>query len=536
MLTGTRTIGLHETLLTPPALPPPPTRHALLAFVLALAVILQIGTAGWSDIHNGPEGYYAGNAREQLARGLTNPNEPPLLNWLLLGAFKTFGVTAMAARFPIALASIAAVGFTFLIGERLGGFWRGFVAALLHLCSLGTVVWGRFVTPDPLFAALVGAAIYCGVCGYQGQQKRRLWFAGVAICTGLVCLTRGFAGLLYLAAIFLSLSLIFREARLRFRGLLKFPNVLLFLAVVLPWPAWLYATRNSPWQWLLRDSSSGEGVPLARFALQHLVWWFPTLLLVVPGLLFARRKIFRPHEFELADALPLCWIGIGFVPLLFSPARQDHQSVAMWSALALLAAVAWDRMPSRLRIAGLGLTSGFALGVVICAATGALPNLLPGEAWSALKWLVVAIGLVLLVVTAASVYFVLREREILAIVILCLGMVPIGLSLAEGMVRFDEQFSLADAATFLRARLGDNGEVLYEGKPMSGSSLRFYLDRPFASVDEGTALEKLSAPRPVYLIVDKDRAAYWQQRLTERFHIYHQETTCGSHVIVSNQP
>src|SRR3954453_9677226 len=285
MASGARTIGLQETLLTPPAFPPPPTRHALLAFVLALAVILQIGTAGWGDIPNGPEGYYAGSAREQLVRGLTNRDEPPLLNWLLLGAFKTFGVTAVAARLPIALASIAAVGFTFLIGERLGGFWRGFVAALLHLCSLGTVVWGRLVTPDPLFAAIVGAALYCGVSGYQRQQKRPIWFAGVALCTGLACLTRGLPALLYLAAIFTSVSLMFREARLRFRGLLRFTNVLLFFAIVLPWAAWLYATGNNAAQWLL-PHSPGEGVPLARFGVQHLVWWFPTLLHTLPGLLF----------------------------------------------------------------------------------------------------------------------------------------------------------------------------------------------------------------------------------------------------------
>ena len=43
----------------------------------------------------------------------------------------------------------------------------------------------------------------------------------------------------------------------------------------------------------------------------------------------------------------------------------------------------------------------------------------------ALKWLVIAMGLVLLVVTATSVYFVLRGREILAISILCLLMIAL---------------------------------------------------------------------------------------------------------------
>ena len=59
MPAGTRTYGLHETLIEPKVLPPPPTRHALLAFLVALAAILHIGTVGWSDIQNGLEGYYA---------------------------------------------------------------------------------------------------------------------------------------------------------------------------------------------------------------------------------------------------------------------------------------------------------------------------------------------------------------------------------------------------------------------------------------------------------------------------------------------
>src|SRR2546430_16279648 len=60
----------------------------------------------------------------------------------------------------------------------------------------------------------------------------------------------------------------------------------------------------------------------------------------------------RPHEINFADALPLWWMAVIFVPLLFLGQRQDYYSMSMWSALALWAAVAWDRMPQKLRAAG----------------------------------------------------------------------------------------------------------------------------------------------------------------------------------------
>ena len=66
MVAGARTFSLEETFLSPQILNPPPTRHALLAFLLALAAVLHIGTAGWGDLYDGAEGRFAGGAREMV--------------------------------------------------------------------------------------------------------------------------------------------------------------------------------------------------------------------------------------------------------------------------------------------------------------------------------------------------------------------------------------------------------------------------------------------------------------------------------------
>src|SRR2546423_7631460 len=73
MVAGARTFSLEETFLSPQILNPPPTRHALLAFLLTLAAVLHIGTAGWGELSDGAEGQLAGGAREMVTSG----------NWLV---------------------------------------------------------------------------------------------------------------------------------------------------------------------------------------------------------------------------------------------------------------------------------------------------------------------------------------------------------------------------------------------------------------------------------------------------------------------
>ena len=96
----------------------------------------------------------------------------------------------------------------------------------------------------------------------------------------------------------------------------------------------------------------------------------------------------------------------------------------------------------------------------------------------------------------------------------------------------------SQAIVDLAPRLEDAGEIFYEGSAFESSSLRFYLEKNISFVTnaetELSALEKMSADHPVFLIIHKERVPYWQDRLTERFHIFHQETTCGPHVVVAN--
>jgi 4-amino-4-deoxy-L-arabinose transferase-like glycosyltransferase len=487
----------------------------------------------------------------------------------------------------VALASVVLVALIFLMGEKLADYWRGFLAGLIYLSFCGNFLLARIVMPEPLFSALIAGAIYCGLCGYEHRRHRSVWFAGFWICSAFACLTKGFLGIIYPAAIFLLLSIFYREARVRFRALLRWEYLLVFCLIVAPWHSWAQYhfpgyfgyLVSSEWIGHLRGLNDAthdfKGVPIYQFLGMHLAWWFPWSIALLPGLIFAWRRVIRPREIEFSDALPLCWMGAIFVPLLFLGQRQDYYSMSMWSALALWSALVWDRMPGRLRAAGaiavgsIGMISAaVALFLTNAAQTlngnwgamderwtawEALHNM-PASTWLSLRPMLLITGVSLVSLSMVALYFISKQREKLAAIALSVAMIPTGFSMMEGVARIAPYFSLADLGRFLNASLDEKGQVLFEGSLNEGSSLIFYLNRKFSLVNQnpqkeaplGTpsidiflgqdaVLKKWSQTGAVYLIVEQERTGHWKRVLTDRFHVFHQVTTSGTHVVLSNQ-
>ncbi|MDB4534329.1 glycosyltransferase family 39 protein, partial [Vicingaceae bacterium] len=135
-----------------------------LLVILALSATVMFTCLGNARLWDRDEPRNAGCAAEMMARGdLVVPifndelrhQKPALLYWLIISAYKIFGVTEFAARFWSAVLAIGSVVSTYFIARRLASPTVGLLAAVILSTSLMFDVAGRAATPDSVL-------IFCG--------------------------------------------------------------------------------------------------------------------------------------------------------------------------------------------------------------------------------------------------------------------------------------------------------------------------------------------------------------------------------------
>ncbi|HWN98356.1 MAG TPA: glycosyltransferase family 39 protein [Blastocatellia bacterium] len=282
----------------------------------------------------------------------------PLMYWLIAVSYRLLGVSEFSSRLPIALATLALMLATMMLGRFAFGEKAGFYSALAIGSCIGIYLFTRVLWPDVLLTLFVMMAFYCFLRASDDEQGSRFAY-GIYVFGALGVLTKGLIGAAFPAIIIGMYLLITGELRKLLR-LKLLTGSLVFLAIAAPWhiaaglanPGSLMLATPSPaqgkgffWFYFMNEHflryvgkrypADYDTVPLALFLALHLVWLFPWsffLPIAIKDLPRRVRDLGREQRLTLFLAV---WAVLIILFFSFST-TQEYYTMPAYPAFALL--------------------------------------------------------------------------------------------------------------------------------------------------------------------------------------------------------
>jgi len=479
--------------------------------VAAFATVLVLPTLGHRYIVTGDEARFAILAQDMLARGTWFEarlrdqhyrNKPLFYPWTIkLLSMPTGRVTQTTAQLPIAIAAVAAVFLTTVLGQQLFTTRAGIAAGLITATSYGFFAHSQILLPDMLVVACSLAAL-CAFWAAMSHPPGRRALAAFYAAVALGIAAKGPMGLL--PAVVVVVWLLTEEGVRGLRRLGSRGGTIAFLLVTAVWLVpYLFAgsrsfARSVVWEdWLVWYLGGPRPLKILNMLLEGAKGFMPwTTLLVLPLLGLRRRWREAPFRFAF-----LAWI----VPLVIVTLSQNHRVrylLPTYPAAALLVAWWCDRYGSersRAVVVVAGLTG---VGALAALAVFALPWINPMERelvdhfW--LKAAAMTTGA--LAMTAFACWMLLTQRPRALVGGVSLGMAGLligGLQIYGGWVNRGQNYP---ALAALVERYAQGGDVGIAGGRFF--SIDFYLGRALTPVQTVAAFDEwLGRPdRPLVVI------------------------------------
>jgi 4-amino-4-deoxy-L-arabinose transferase-like glycosyltransferase len=188
-------------------------RLYILLFISIVAVYLY--GLGSLPLLGPDEPRYAQVAREMFLRGdLVTPalgghtwfEKPALLYWLMMAAYKIFGVNEFSARLGPALCGLLTIAAVWRVGRAIEGSYEqvngseqvrdfAFWSTLVASSALGLIVFSRAASFDVVITMTTTWALAFFVLYELSLRNRSGFLIGFYICVGLSLLAKGLVGL-----------------------------------------------------------------------------------------------------------------------------------------------------------------------------------------------------------------------------------------------------------------------------------------------------------------------------------------------------
>jgi 4-amino-4-deoxy-L-arabinose transferase-like glycosyltransferase len=490
---------------------------ARVAILLALTVPLIFIGLGSIALLEPDEPYYAVPAREMLRTGSWQVpifhgepwfDKPILFYWMILGAYRLFGVSELSARIGSALMGVATIVLVYLFGRRASlGERAAFAAALILATNIEVPLMARTAVTDMTLTATLTLGMLA-VARYL-ETGLILWASVAGSALGLATLTKGPVGLLLPGVALLAYAALARRRDL-FRLKPLAAGTAFFLLVAAPWYVYMILVHRD----LLLKTFIGEG-NLGRFLHPEHVW-FPGYYLAVlaagflpwsgglpaalfdgarPGRSAGEREPGRPP----GALYEICWFGSVLGVFSLSASKLPSYLLPAFPPGAMLLARYWQsrletRQGARSRLGPLG---GACLGVLFAG----------GAVWAAVTYgssqkqhaagtAAIAIAAVLLLGSLLGVVAVARRSlAALCITQATAAVAAILILVCVAMPRIEPLVSARPLVAELERR-GVAGDVVGTYRQSREFSLDYYLGRSTVRANNLPALQRLAADSP----------------------------------------
>lgn len=386
----------------------------MVAFGLIAMVVLVawFGALGLRELLPADEGRYAQIAREMAAsgdwvtvryNGLKYFEKPPFHLWMSALAFDVFGVGPWQARFWVALSGLIGIAAMALACAR---WWGRRVALNCALVMFAMPLWSLGAQFNSLDMS-VSAALAVVLAGFMLAQhpdaspaSRQRWMLIAWAAMGIAVLTKGLIGVV-LPGLVLVVYTVWRRDWALWTRLHLLAGFVVFALVTVPW-FWLVSTRNPEFAHFFFIHEHFQRYTSTIHRRENPWWYFIPLIfagcLPWTGLWWSmvnrvrqaprRRDGGRVHEsFEPSRAAFIAGAGqIAARPGSAAPGIEVERLLAVWAvsiflffsasgsklpgyilpvfpALAVLAALALERVSERAWRAQLFVAGGVALGL-----------------------------------------------------------------------------------------------------------------------------------------------------------------------------